>query len=278
MKKIGILYHPMIEAARSLSEKLQTILKSQGVQVWLCSAFDWEKAKCTLAAGTDLVLCAGGDGTILRAAQAVLDTATPITGINLGRLGFLNELTTEEVEEKLPDLLQGKGWIDERAMLSAEVTSPEGEVSSFYALNDVVVARGAVSRLIHIEAQIDGELLTTYRADGVILATATGSTGYNLAAGGAILHPQSQDFQLLPILPHLSLPYPLVLTANSVVRLLVSTPHEATLSIDGHINLCLASGSVVTVRQSQKRARFLRLHEPSFYGSLERKLKVRRNG
>jgi NAD+ kinase len=278
MKKIGVFYHPMIEAARSLAERLKETLQKQGIEVWMYSAFDWEKARTTSVKCTDLVLCAGGDGTILRAAQAVADESVPITGINLGKLGFLNELTIDEVDAALPDILQGKGWIDERSMLHADLTNPDGATAAFDALNDVVVARGAVSRIIHIEAQIDNEPLTIYRADGVILASATGSTGYNLSAGGAILHPQSRDFQLLPILPHLSLPYPLVLQAESQVRLVVNTPHEATLSVDGHMNTCLASGSVVVVKQSHKRARFLRLHEPAFYGNLERKLKVRRNG
>ena len=278
MRKAGILYHPMIEAAHALAEKLEDFLKSLGISVWLYSAWEWEKAK-PIAAGTDLILCVGGDGTILRAAQVALEGSVPITGINLGRLGFLTELGADEAEARIPDLLQGKGWVDERAMLEGELLMPGKEASLYYALNDVVVARGAISRLIHVEAQIDGELLTTYRADGVIVATATGSTGYALAAGGAILHPQAEEFLLLPILPHLSSSYSLVLPAKSVVKLCVSTPHQAVLSVDGHINLLIPNGSVVTVRHSGKRARFLRIHRgTNFYGSLEKKLKGKQQG
>ena len=276
MKRVGILYHPMIEAARSLAEKLEKFLDSNGVSVWLCSAWEGERAKAQVA-GTDLILSIGGDGTILRAAQAVVPGLTPVTGINLGRLGFMTELSTDEAEAKLPALLAGEGWIDERAMLEAELL-PSGQEDEtarmFYALNDVVVARGAIARIVHVAASIDGELLTTYRADGVIVATATGSTGYSLAAGGPILHPQAKEFLLLPILPHLGSAYTLVLPSTAVVKLRISTTHQATLSIDGHINLPLSSGAIVTIKPSSNKARFLRIHSgTSFYGSLEQKLK-----
>ena len=276
MKRVGILYHPMIEAAHSLAEKLEKFLDSNGVSVWLCSAWEGERAKAQVS-GTDLILSIGGDGTILRAAQAVVPGLTPITGINLGRLGFMTELSTDEAEAKLPALLAGEGWIDERAMLEAELlpTGQEHETAQmFYALNDVVVARGAISRIVYVEASIDGELLTTYRADGVIVATATGSTGYSLAAGGPILHPQAKESLLLPIVPHLGSAYTLVLPSTAVVKLRISTAHQATLSIDGHINLPLPSGAIVTIRHSSNRARFLRIHsDTSFYGSLEQRLK-----
>jgi len=276
VKRVGILYHPMIEAAYSLAEKLEKFLDSNGVSAWLCSAWEGERAKAQVS-GTDLILSIGGDGTILRAAQAVVPGLTPITGINLGRLGFMTELSTDEAEAKLPALLTGEGLIDERAMLEAELlpTGQEHETAQmFYALNDVVVARGAISRIVYVEASIDGELLTTYRADGVIVATATGSTGYSLAAGGSILHPQAKEFLLLPIVPHLGSAYTLVLPSTAVVKLRISTAHQATLSIDGHINLPLSSGAIVTIRHSSNKARFLRIHsDTSFYGSLEQRLK-----
>ncbi len=274
-KKVGILYHPMIEAARTLSQELEQFLTSRGVSVWLCSAWEGEEAKAQVN-GTDLILTVGGDGTILRAAQAALLSQTPITGINLGKLGFMTGLSADEAVSRLPALLAGEGWIDERAMLEAELLSSEegGEPArTFYALNDVVLARGAIARVVYIEASVNGELLTTYKADGVIVASATGSTGYSLASGGPILHPRAEEFLLLPILPHLSLAYSLVLPSAAVVKLRVSTAHEATLSIDGHINLPLKSGTTVTVKHSPTKARFLRIHPDSFYGSLELKLK-----
>ena len=276
MKRVGILYHPMIERAYKLANELEKFLGSRGVSVWLCSAWEGEKAKAQLD-NTDLILTTGGDGTILRAAQVALPTQIPITGINLGKLGFMTELKADEARDKLPALLAGKGWIDERALLEAELlpTDKEQEPShKFYALNDVVAARGAIARVVYIDAIINDEHVTTYKADGVILATATGSTGYSLAAGGPILHPQAKEFLLIPITPHLGLTYSMVLPSTAVVKLRINTTHQATLSIDGHINLPLSSGAIVTVRHSSRTARFLRIHpETSFYRSLEQKLK-----
>ncbi|MBA7676389.1 NAD kinase [subsurface metagenome] len=276
VKKVGILYHPMVEAAYTLAKELENFLDSSGVSVWLCSAWEGEKARAQVG-NTDLILSIGGDGTILRAAQAVVPGLTPITGINLGKLGFMTELSADEAVDRLPALLAGDGWIDERAVLEVELPPADQEHESartFYALNDVVLARGAIARTVYVEASIDGEPLTTYKADGVIVATATGSTGYSLAAGGPILHPQAKEFLLLPILPHLSSAYTVVLPSTAVVKLRISTSHQATLSIDGHVNLPLSSGAVVTIKHSSNRARFLRIHpEASFYSSLEERLK-----
>ena len=268
----------MIKAAPTLAEELQDFLTARGVSVWLCSAWEGEQAKA-LVNDTELILTVGGDGTILRAAQVALpgQIPIPITGINLGKLGFMTELSAEEAKDKLPALLKGKGWLDERAMLEAELSASGSEPPrTFYALNDVVVARGSVARVVYVEVSIDGELLTTYKGDGVIVATATGSTGYSLAAGGPILHPRAKEFLLLPIVPHLSPAYPMVLPATAVVRLRLTTTHQATLSVDGHINLPLSSGTVITIRHSSNTGRFLRIHpEASFYSSLEQKLKGR---
>ena len=279
MNRVGILYHPMIEPAYKLAKELEAFLGASGVSVWLCSAWEGEMAKAQVN-NTDLILSIGGDGTILRAAQAVVPSLTPITGINLGKLGFMTELNTDEALAKLPALMAGEGWIDERALLEAQLFPPDEEpkpASMFYALNDVVVARGAIARIVYVEAFINDEPLTTYKADGVIVATATGSTGYSLAAGGPVLHPQAKDFLLLPITPHLSSVYPLVLPSTVVVKLCINTTHQATLSIDGHINLPLSNGAVITVKHSSNTARFLRIHPESyFYSSLEQRLKGKR--
>jgi len=276
MKRIGILYHPMNEAACALARQLEQFLSARHLSVWLCSAWEAESAK-TQVKETDLILTVGGDGTILRAAEVVVHESIPITGINLGKLGFMTELSVSEAEARLPALLTGEGWIDERSLIETEV-SPSGADDEpchiFYALNDVVVARGAIARVVYVETSIDDELLTTYKADGVIVATATGSTGYALAAGGPILHPQARELLLLPILPHLGANYSTVLPSTATVKLRLTTTHSATLSIDGHMNLPLASGATITIRHSLNTVRFLRIHpETSFYSSLEQKLK-----
>ncbi|MFH0942277.1 MAG: NAD(+)/NADH kinase [Chloroflexota bacterium] len=273
MKKVGIIFNPMVEAAGALAGELERYLAGAGVSSWSCSS--WELAEIRPeVSGTDLVLSVGGDGTILRAVQAVIATKTPITGINLGKLGFMTELAADEALNRLPEILDGAGWLDERAMLEAQITGNGGEGKIYYALNDVVVARGAIARLVSVEASVDDEPLTVYRADGVMVATATGSTGYALAAGGPVLSPEVTELLLLPILPHLSLSYPLVLPARAVVSLRVSTAYRATLSVDGNINLPLESGALITVKRSQVITRFWRIHpRASFYRSLEQKLK-----
>lgn len=276
MKKIGVVYHPLNEATISMAKKLTEFLGSSGLSTWLCSAWKGEQLRQQVP-GTDLVLTTGGDGTILRTAQAVAPRLTPITGINLGKLGFMTELNADEAMSKLPALLAGEGWIDERAMLEAKLTTNDGEhkrTQMFHALNDIVVARGEVVRIIHVATSIDGEPLATYRADGVIMATATGSTSYALAAGGPILHPQAGEYLLVPILPHLSLDYALVLPPPAVVKLKISTTHQATLSIDGHISLPLSTGDTITVKHSPSKIQFLRIRPKNyFYSSLEQKLR-----
>jgi NAD+ kinase len=272
VKKIGILYHPMVEATLVKARELEGFLNSSGISVWLCSAWDKEEARAQLS-GTDVILTVGGDGTILRAAQVVIPGTIPITGINLGKLGFMTELRADEALEKLPTLLGNDVWIDERTMLQAELTASGQEPRRFHALNDIVVARGEIARAIRIEAAIDGQYLTTYKADGLIAATATGSTGYALAVGGPILHPQSGDFLAVPIAPHLSSAYALVLPATAELSLRITAFHPATLSIDGHINIPLLNGNII-IKHSPHKARFLRVRtETSFYNTLEKKLK-----
>lgn len=266
MKRIGILYHPLREKARDLSQRLEEFLSSRKVSSWRCSTRDENEAKSRLA-GTDLVLSIGGDGTILRVARIVAPLSVPILGINLGRLGFITEIDGDEVLSHLPGLLKGKGWIEERAMLEAQV-----EGKSFHALNDVVLHSVAV-RLVNIKATIDGAVLTAYRADGVIIATATGSTSYALASGGPILHPQSHEIVLQPVSCHLGLSHALVLPSQSTVDLKVAYRENVLLSIDGQVELPLSDGQNVGVRLSPYMARFLRTHEPTyFYGSLWQKL------
>ena len=278
MAKTGILYHPKVEATLNKAKELEEFIASKNIEVWLCSA--WERRQAgDLMNGTELVLTVGGDGTILRAVQAVMPSMTPITGINLGKLGFMTELDAGETLEMLPALLEGQGWIDERYMLQAEISGSDGKTQVFHALNDVVVARGAIARAVNVGVVVDGQKLTNYRADGVILATATGSTGYAMAAGGPVIYPGSPDVLLAPVAPHLNSLSPLVLPGTAVVELGIDTYLAATLSIDGHINLPLSGSDVIKVSRSPHRARFRRLRaKESFYSSLEMKLKRRQGG
>jgi NAD+ kinase len=269
-KKVGILFQPKIPAAMKLAQKLEKVVADAGAAVWLCSAWDEEKA-CQQLGETRLIVCLGGDGTIIRAARIACPESIPILGVNLGRLGFMTELSPEEALTRVPPFIDGEGWIEERAMLQAEVVSGNG--NQYHALNDVVVARGGRCRLIRIQATIDGETLTTYKCDGLIVATATGSTGYSLAAGGPILNPQSEDIILKPIAAHLSLSAALVLPSEAAVELAVSTTHQATMSVDGQIEIPLNDGDVVKVRRSPYVTKMLRTQWPStFYTTLMKRL------
>lgn len=275
MKKIGILYHPKVDATRAKATELDVFLKEKGIDVWLCPAWEPEKITESLP-GTELVITVGGDGTILRGIRAIGPAGTPLTGINLGKLGFMTELDAGEAEEKLIGIINGEGWIDERAMLQAEVMTAGREKSVFHALNDVVVARGNIARLIRVEVAVDGHPFTTYKTDAVIVATATGSTGYALSASGPVMYPQSRDFMLVPVAPHLSMRYSIVLPETAEVTLRVNTYHDATVSIDGHINQRLGNGDTITLLRSPRTARFLRIRpRESFFATLEEKLKGR---
>jgi len=252
-----------------LAIKIKELLSAHEVSSWQCSAWDEDKAKPQVA-GSDLILSIGGDGTILHAARTVAPLAVPILGINLGRLGFITELNGDEVLSNLPNLLAGDGWVEERAMIEAQSKS-----KSLHALNDAVVRSTAVS-LIDIRVEIDSEILATYRADGIIMATATGSTGYSLAAGGPILQPQSREIILKPISCHLGLSHALVLPPQSMVDLKVASGDNAVLSLDGQVDLPLVGEQNVSIKLSPYVTRFLRFHKPTyFYSSLWQKLRGR---
>jgi NAD+ kinase len=270
MKRVGILYHPKTEKARAFSQKLEKFLKARGVSFWTCSAWEEDKAKPQIA-DSELIMSIGGDGTILRAVRAVIPNTVPIVGINLGNLGFMTELKADEAFEKLPQILDGNGWIEERAMLEAKLLSQSKVLN---AVNDVFVGRRSSARLVQVETRVDGEVLANYRADGVIVATATGSTGYSLAAGGPILYPQAKEIIIKPVCPHLALDRAMVLPAEAEIQIKVTTTHEAMLSIDGQVELPLRSGDEVKVKRSLHIARFFRIrHKAYFYSHLESKLK-----
>ena len=276
MKNVGIVYNARIPEAFDLGT---TILHQLPLpdQSWICPAENLE----TLAErveDTDLVITVGGDGTILRAAKATAPAGIPVVGINMGRLGFLTELLVHEALERLPVYLNGDCRLEERNMLQATVfrgqeSGPAIESGQYHALNDAVLARGAVSRVVTISGLVDGAQITTFRCDAVILCTATGSTGYNLAVGGPILDPMSDDLVLKPVAGHMGLTAGLVLAPTVKVTLSLEGYQEATLSVDGYADHPLSPGDRVELEQSPYRARFLRANPPNhFYATLTRRL------
>jgi NAD+ kinase len=269
IERIGILYHPLREKAQELAKQLQGLLSSKGISVWQCSTREEETARLQCI-NSHLILSIGGDGTVLRVARIAALSRTPILGIKLGRLGFNTEVNSDEIAEMITNILEGKGWIEQRAMLETHLDNQR-----FHALNDTVI-RGSSPRLINIEISIDGVPLSTCRADGIILATSTGSTGYSLAAGGPILHPQSREFVLKPICCHLGPSTALVLLPENIVDLRLSNGDRASLILDGQIEIPISSEQNITVKLSSHVTQFLRFRPREyFFHSLWQRLQVK---
>ena len=276
MESIGIIYNARIPEALDLGT---TILHQLPLpeDSWISPAENLDNFQ-DRAENTKLVITVGGDGTILRAVQLTAPNKIPVVGVNMGRLGFMTELQVHEALEKLPFYINSDCRVEERYMIQATLVKANGSVSEVgpcHALNDVVLARGAVSRVVTITGYIDGAQLTTFRADAVILSTATGSTGYNLAVGGPILDIASDSLVLKPVAAHMGLTAALVLSAESNVELSLEGYQDATLSIDGYVDFPMEPGDKVIVKQSPYRARFLRANPPShYYATLTRRLGV----
>ncbi len=279
IRRVAVFYHPRLPAARTLSEDLLAILSKSRITGWHRSAWD-ENTTPDDVGDRDLLISVGGDGTMLRVSHLALSREIPVLGVNMGKVGFMNELNPEEAQKDLPRLLAEGGRIERRATLQAEIIPPaipsgrEGDGRrTYFALNDVVVARGRVARVIRIEARIDGDLFTTYKGDGVIIATATGSTSYSMAAGGPILNPLTDEFVLNPIDSHLTISNALVLPPSSKVELTVSTDHEVIMSVDGQIEADLQDGYTVSATVSSNMAKFLRFQPPGrFYSTVTERL------
>jgi len=274
IRRLGIIYNPTIERAKSLAHELSAMLRSQKEEVWLFASLD-DAESAERIKGAELVVSIGGDGTILRVARIAAPAGVPILGINMGRLGFMTELQGKEAMEKMPIFLNGEGWVEERAMLEVvcRVRPGADPMEPQYALNEIVVSRGTVARVIYIETTIDGAYFTTYKADGLLVSTATGSTAYSLAAGGPVLHPQSRDILLMPLSPHLTFDKALVLPPHSFIQLKIGTDHQAVISIDGQVNVPFEGGDEVQVRLSPFGVKFLRAQPHTyFYATLTNRL------
>lgn len=273
--RIGILHHPKIPASFNLANDIDDWLQARGVDSWLGSSWNAE-AIATEAGQLDILVALGGDGTLLRAGRLTARFEVPILGINLGRLGFLSEVQPEDWSTQLERVLQGKYWIERRMMLVTETWRDGQKIEQdLEGLNEVVVSRGSMARVVRISTEINDSYLTTYVADGVIVSTPTGSTAYALAAGGPILPPELQNILLLPIAPHLSLARPVVLDKGATVSLKVRTDHKAILTVDGQFMVDLQDGDRVLVASSPHRACFVRLQPRSyFYQTLMDRLRM----
>ena len=274
MNRVGLLHHPKLPESLVLAQEMAHYLEERGVVPWLCSAWDEDEIACYVDA-LDFLITLGGDGTILRAARVAAEHSVPILGLNLGRVGFLAEVEREDWPEKLALILKGKYWLEERMMLQAELQrKTDAAPWSGEALNEFVVGRGTLARVVRLATYIDGEYLTTYAADGLIVATATGSTAYALAVGGPILPPELKNILLIPIAPHLCLDRAVVLSQGERVEVQVSTDHRAILTIDGQFEVELRDADRVVITASPHVCRFIRIQDKVyFYRTLVERLR-----
>jgi NAD+ kinase len=225
-----------------------------------------------LARETDLILVFGGDGTMLRAARETAGLGTPLLGVNIGGLGFLTAVSSEHLADALKSVWHGELKFESRALIEASGKC-QGRKVRATALNDIVVSRGAVSRLISLDVSVDDEIITRYRCDGLIVSSPTGSTAYSLAAGGAIVLPNAEVFTLTPICPHALSNRSLIMPLSSAIRIKSSNPPPATiLSADGQLVAELDAGDIVTIRRSRRAVRLVRLADSSFLEAMRRKL------
>ncbi len=227
----------------------------------------------------DLLIVLGGDGTILRSIREHDDFRVPILSVNKGTVGFLSELTLPQAETMIPHFLKGKGKVEKRSLL--EITATRGKKRLWHGkvLNEAVISQGAISRLIDLKTNVNGDPLSTFHADGVIIATPTGSTAYSLAAGGPIVHPELKATILTPINPHSFSQKPIVLPGDDEIEVTILTkPNkfgdvQVSLTLDGQTYVTLQRGDTVHAIVSEETAKFLRFSDETYFGTLRSKLK-----
>lgn len=258
--RIGFAYNPTSDAAVELRERAAGWCRMRGIEHWAAQAEDFE-ALCKDLPTTDILVVLGGDGTFLRAARAVIEVDVPILGINLGKVGFLSKAEANELEAVLGRLVAGEYAVDERMALEARIlpAGREGAGATYHALNDVVVARGALARVCRLDVAIGPSHLATFVADGLVVSSPTGSTGYSFSAGGPVVDPLSRNLIVTPIAGYLSAIRSVVVSPKQIVRCRVVDAHEAIVSIDGRDDIPIAVGDVVEVIALERP---IRLVEP----------------
>jgi len=222
----------------------------------------------------DLVVVLGGDGTLISVARLVGNREVPILGVNLGSLGFLTEITLDELYPALESCLSGDYRVSERMMLRASIERDGEEIQTHRVLNDVVINKGALARIVDLETTVSGSYLTTFKADGLIISTPTGSTGYSLAAGGPIVHPALECLVVTPICPHTLTNRPIVVDAGATVTVTLKSAHEDVfVTLDGQVGMELKPGDVVRVRRAEHRTRLVISRSKDYFEVLRTKLK-----
>jgi NAD+ kinase len=280
MQRIGIYAKRNHPAAVKVAGELTAWMQERGIEVFLDKPLAEAMGAgpgypgSTLPSMVELIIVLGGDGTLISVARQVGALRIPILGVNLGSLGFLTEVTLDELYPALERVLQGKYTVSERMMLKAVVRRGGQEIGQYRVLNDVVINKGALARIIDMEAWVDDTYLTTFKADGLIIATPTGSTAYNLAAGGPIIYPGLHCLIISPICPHMLTNRPIIVSDEAVIRVEVKFQDEdVVFTADGQVGMPLKGGDVVEVRRSKSLTRLITSPSKDYFEVLRAKLR-----
>jgi NAD+ kinase len=279
--RVGIVAKPDAPRAQGVILELLPWLAARGRAV----VFEKETAdlvpvvvgasasKAELPGQVDLLIVLGGDGTLLSMARAVGDLGVPLLGVNLGGLGFLTATTLEEMFPALEAYLGGRMAIEERMLLAARVIRNGQPLCEYAALNDVVITKSAMSRIIDLSVSVEGRYATAYRADGLIISTPTGSTAYSLSAGGPILFPTMDAVVLTPICSHTLTNRPIVVPGTDRIEVTLLADQEVMATMDGQVGVGLREGDSVEIRKAASRIRLVRFPQKDFFSVLRTKLK-----
>ncbi len=229
---------------------------------------------------SDIIICIGGDGTFLQVAREVYDKGIPLLGINLGNLGFLTEIDKNDIDAAVEKILSNKFDVEERMMLEVTVTSRKNRIINDIALNDVVISRASLSRILHLKTYINDSYIDSFPGDGLIVSSPTGSTAYSLSAGGPIVEPDTELIIVTPICPHILYSRSYITTANRIVKVTLdeSYSHEAMITVDGQRGYAILGGDVVEIRKASQSVKIIRVNPRNFFNVLHTKIFERGEG
>lgn len=269
MKTIGIVLKPDHSQGKAVLEKLIPWLQQQGKE-----ALTIDVAKKTIPRSLDMLIVLGGDGTLLSAARLVEALDIPILGVNLGSLGFLTEVTLDELYPTLEKIFKNQYVLDPRLMLKSLIRRGGKEIPQPRVLNDIVVGHGTLAKLIKLEITINNQFVIALRADGLIIATATGSTAYSLSSGGPIVHPSVDAVILTPISPHMLTNRPIIIPSNVAVDVVLKTAEKGPhVTVDGQEIFPLEENDIVHIEASERRLKLIQSPHRNYYQVLRQKLK-----
>jgi len=279
IRRVGVVLKPSSLEATELGRQLVEELERRGLEAILdresaaACGRDSEVSRSALASRVNLMIVLGGDGTLLSVTRGELK-GTPVLGINMGSLGFLTEHSAEELFPMLEAVLEGKAEIQRRERLAVSVETPGGDRLTHHVLNDAVVTKSALARVVTLAVHVNGQLLSRFRADGLIVATPTGSTAYSLSAGGPILYPTLDVIVVTPICPHTLTNRPIVLSLSSVVEVRLESPSEEVyLTLDGQEGFPLTTHDVVHIKRCEEPVFLIEHPNRTYFQVLHRKLK-----